>query len=84
MRLLDDNEAEFDFEVIPNAWIISDTTCWFPKSSKARSTLADVVQECLPPSKKNSFIQRRMELYFGHGKLLSASFHQLVLSYLTA
>ena len=61
----EDNVGRYD--IIPNAWLILEQECWFPKA-KNRKVIAQLAKEGLPPLKKSTFKKIKVDILVGNGK----------------
>ena len=68
----DDNKT---YEVIPQAWMVSRSECYYPKGRRLGCSIEQLVQEALPPAKKSSFKICKVEtIFFKDGKKLQISY----------
>ena len=58
------------YEVIPRAWLVSNTECLYPKSRRLGCSIEQLVEEALPPVKKSTFRTCKIETLFTDGKKL--------------
>ena len=58
-------------ELIPRAWTLSSSECYFPKGRRMGCSLEQLVKEALPIQKKSSFKKCEIDVIFTDGEQLN-------------